>query len=142
MNKQQALTSLLRDMEADVRDYHRLRTLLDEQFNAALGHASERIEVLGRDIMTTVDALDTRRQARVQWVRQLLPKHPQPGMDILFQSLPAAARDATRLRWQTLEALVRECKALNARNGYLMTQQQAMLHQVLSGEEAHTYAAV
>lgn len=142
MSKQRALISLLRGIEADVREYHRLHALLDEQFNAALGHDSKRIEALGGDIMASVETLDASRQTRVQLVRQLLPKHPQPGMEALFQSLSAAARDATHLRWQTLEALVRECKAFNARNGYLMTQQQAMFHQVLSGEEAHTYAAV
>jgi len=141
MSLQRILTSLLRDMEADVRDYRKLQSLLDGQFKAALGHESERIEVQGRDIMAMVDALDTRRQAREQMVRQLLPKHPQPRMEALFQSLPAAASDAMRVRWDTLEALVRECKALNARNGYLMTQQHAMLRQVMQGEVEDTYAA-
>jgi flagellar biosynthesis protein FlgN len=141
MSLQQALTRLLRDMEADVREYRSLQALLDAQFTAALGHESDRIEVLGRDIMTTVETLDTRRQVRMQLVCKLLPKHPQPGMAALFKSLPEPARAGMLVRWNTLEALVRDCKALNARNGYLMTQQQAMLNHVLLGEEADTYAA-
>lgn len=141
MSSQQPLTHLLRDMGADVRDYHHLRELLDAQFKAALSHDSEQIEGLGRDIMTLVDTLDSRRQHREQLVRQLLPTHTQPDMALLFQSLSATARDAMQARWDTLEALVRDCKTRNAHNGYLMTQQHAMLRQVLHGEVEGIYAA-
>jgi flagella synthesis protein FlgN len=139
MSLQQALTRLLRDLEADAQEYHVLHALLEDQFIAALGHDGARLEVLATDIMATVARMDTRRQARVVLVQTLLAKHPHPTMDQLIASLSGKTREVVATCWSSLQILVRECKACNVRNGRLLTDQQAIFQRVLKGEEAHTY---
>lgn len=133
------LVRLLRDMDADVLDYRRLRTLLQEQFEAAMRHQGERLQQLAGAITETVDGLEGRRAARVELVHQLAGA--QAAMDAALVLLPSPLKEAAAARWATLQALVRECKQSNARNGRLMTDQQAILQRVLSGGEEHTYVA-
>lgn len=134
---------LLRDMEADLLAYTTLQALLEEQFSAALAHDSQRLESLAHDVGTLVEALEQRRRTRVALVRQILPGEARPGIDTLLALLPPNSKGLVEASWQRLEALVRECKESNRRNGRLMTDQQAIFQRVLRGEdEDNTYAAI
>ncbi len=141
MSSQHAMKSLLRGLNADVQTYNTLHALLDLQFTAALDHDGERLTEVAEKILALAEALEKRRQERVLLVRQLLPQHPQPGISAVLQLLPPPSRAVMTPLWRTLEGLVRECKERNARNGRLMTDQQAVFQRVLHGEEESIYAA-
>lgn len=141
MSSRHAMTSLLRGLNADVQTYNTLHALLELQFTAALGHDSQCLSDAADKILPLVEALEQRRQERVLLVRQLLPQHPQPGVGAALELLPPPTREVMTPLWRQLESLVRECKERNARNGRLMTDQQAVFQRVLHGEEENTYAA-
>ena len=64
-----------------------------------------------------------------------------PGRDMaaLLPHYPERARRGVEAAWASLESLVRECKALNARNGRLIVDQHDIMQRVLHGE-ADIYA--
>lgn len=135
------LVRLLRDMDADVLEYRRLRSLLEDQFDAALRHQGTRMQALAEDITAAVETLEARRATRVTLVHQLVGSAAVVRIETALALLPPPLCDAAAARWGVLETLVRECKERNARNGRLMTDQQAILRRVLEGEEDHTYVA-
>ena len=135
-----ALSRLLRDAEADVADYAALAVLLEEQFASALRHETAALTVQAERIMRLVDALDERRCTREALVSELLGGASRPSMAALFARLPVASRAPVEALWQRLEAAVQDCKARNARNAHLMSEQHAIMQRVLFGEEAGIYA--
>ncbi|HEY4066965.1 MAG TPA: flagellar export chaperone FlgN [Burkholderiaceae bacterium] len=137
MTRQGRLTSLMRGVGEDVRDYRLLKTLLDEQFDAALRHRTPRLKELAESITSLVDVLEPRRRERVALVGDLLGAGA--AMTATFPMLNGSARVALESGWRILDALVRECKRLNTRNGQLMMDQQSIMQRVLRGEE-QTYA--
>lgn len=142
MNRQQAITRLLRDVHDDLRDYQVLHTLLDEQFAAALRHDAARLEDLARHVTALVDALQQRRTTRQALVQQLLGADAARGMHAVMELLSASSRSVLQDWWTALEALVRACKERNLRNCRLITDQNAILQRVLQGEEEQgLYAA-
>lgn len=137
-----ALAQLLRDAQADLGDYERLAQLLEQQFNAALRHDAAQLQTLAEDIGPLLDALDQRRLARVALVTQLLGPLSATSMASLFERLPAARRAPVQALWDRLEQAVLACKASNARNARLMTEQHALLQRVLHGAQEPLYADV
>lgn len=137
-----ALAQLLRDAQADLGDYERLAQLLEQQFNAALRHDAAQLQTLAEDIGPLLDALDQRRLARVALVTQLLGPLSAISMASLFERLPAARRAPVQALWDRLEQAVLACKASNARNARLMTEQHALLQRVLHGAQEPLYADV
>lgn len=137
-----ALAQLLRDAQADLGDYERLAQLLEQQFNAALRHDAAQLQTLAEGIGPLLDALDQRRLARVALVTQLLGPLSATSMASLFERLPAARRAPVQALWDRLEQAVLACKASNARNARLMTEQHALLQRVLHGAQEPLYADV
>jgi flagella synthesis protein FlgN len=137
MTRQGRLTSLMRGVGEDVRDYRLLRSLLDEQFDAALRHSTPRLTELADSLAALVDVLEQRRKERVMLVDALLGAGA--AMSATFPLLNGSARTALESGWRMLDALVHECKRLNTRNGRLMMDQQSIMQRVLRGEE-QTYA--
>jgi len=135
-----ALSRLLRDAEADVADYAALAVLLEEQFASALRHETTALTVQAERIARLVDTLDERRCTREALVAELLGGASKPSMAALFARLPVASRAPVEALWQRLEAAVQHCKARNARNAHLMSEQHAIMQRVLFGEEAGIYA--
>ena len=135
-----ALSRLLRDAEADVADYAALAVLLEEQFSSALRHETAALTVQAERITRLVDTLDERRCMREALVSELLGHASKPSMAALFARLPVASRAPVEALWQRLEAAVQDCKARNARNAHLMSEQHAIMQRVLFGEEAGIYA--
>lgn len=135
-----ALSRLLRDAEADVADYAALAVLLEEQFASALRHETAALTVQAERITRLVDTLDERRCTREALVSELLGGASRPSMAALFARLPVASRAPVEALWQRLESSVQDCKARNARNAHLMSEQHAIMQRVLFGEEAGIYA--
>jgi flagellar biosynthesis protein FlgN len=137
MTRQPQLTSLMRGVGEDVRDYRLLKSMLDEQFDAALRHHTPQLKELAESLAALVDVLEKRRKERVALVGGLLGANA--AMTATFPLLNGSARTALESGWRMLDALVHECKRLNTRNGQLMMDQQSIMQRVLRGEE-QTYA--
>lgn len=135
-----ALSRLLRDAQADLRDYGALDALLERQFLGALRHDAAQLTQLAEAITTLATTLERRRSDRVALVTQLLADDQAPSMTALFQRLPPAMRPPIESLWDQLTAAVLHCKSLNVRNARLMTEQQALLQRVLMGDKVDTYA--
>ena len=137
MTRDQAVARLLDGVEADKTACATIRDLLERQFQAALRHRGAELAQLAGELTPELDAMEQRRQQRVQLVRALLG--PQATMDDLFGSLPAPQRTRGQADWERLEALVRDCKQATTRNGNLMAEQFTIMQRLLHGED-DTYA--
>ncbi|MBM3114707.1 flagellar protein FlgN [Jeongeupia naejangsanensis] len=133
MTRQDAFKRLMLGVSADHRDYQQLETLLQSQFAAALRHDGAALTAIGEQVLTLVEAMDARRQERVTVAGLLLGRKPV-SMGAVIASLSGKPRATLEAWWQRLEALVNECKALNARNGQLMASQFEIMQRVLHGE--------
>ena len=137
MTRDQAVARLLDGVRADLGACGTIRELLERQFQAALRHRGAELAQLAGELTPELDAMEERRQQRVQLVRALLG--PQATMDDLFGSLPAPQRMRGETDWNKLEALVRVCKQATTRNGNLMAEQFTIMQRLLHGED-DTYA--
>jgi flagella synthesis protein FlgN len=137
ITRDQALTRLLDGIQADLGACSTIRDLLERQFQAALRHHGAELTALAGELMPQLDAMEQRRQQRVQLVRALFGQ--QATMDHLFASLPDARRDAAGAAWDQLEQLVRDCKQATTRNASLMAEQHSVMQRLLHGED-DTYA--
>lgn len=137
MKRSDVLRSLVSGVHADHADYQALRALLGEQFQAALRHDTATLTTLGERITALVAVLDGRRRERMHGVALLGLKPPSTMTQVIAMFAPAMRAPLLQL-WQALEALVVDCKALNARNCRLLMDQHAMMQRVLAGE-ADTY---
>ena len=137
ITRDQAVARLLDGVQADLGACGTIRDLLERQFQAALRHRGVELATLAGQLTPELDAMEQRRQQRVQLVRALLG--PQATMDELFGSLPAPQRTRGQTDWDKLEALVRDCKQATTRNGNLMAEQFTIMQRLLHGED-DTYA--
>jgi len=137
MTRDQAVSRLLDGIQADLDACAAIRALLERQFEAALQRSATALTELAAHLNPQLEAMDQRRQQRVQLVRALLG--PQATMDQFLAKLDSARRDAASGAWRQLEQLVRDCKDATARNGNLMADQHAIMQRLLHGEDT-TYA--
>ena len=137
LTRDQAVARLLDGIAADMAACGTIRDLLERQFQAAMRHRGTELATLAEALTPELDAMEQRRQQRVQLVRALLG--PQATMDDLFGSLPAPQRTRGQADWEQLETLVRDCKQATARNGNLMAEQFTIMQRLLHGED-DTYA--
>jgi flagella synthesis protein FlgN len=133
MTRDQALTRLLDGIQADLGACATVRELLERQFQAALRHRGAELTGLADELMPQLDAMEQRRQQRVQLVRALFGI--DATMDNMLASLPAPQRTRAAGDWARLEQLVRECKQATTRNATLMADQYSVMQRVLHGEE-------
>jgi flagella synthesis protein FlgN len=137
MTRDQAVARLLGGVEDDVKACNAVRELLERQFQAALRHRGADLTALADALTPELDAMEARRQQRVQLVRALFG--PNATMDALFATLAAPQRTHASAAWEQLEQLVRNCKQAVARNGNLMADQYSVMQRLLHGED-DTYA--
>ncbi|KQY19034.1 MULTISPECIES: flagellar export chaperone FlgN [Massilia] len=137
MTRDQAVARLLDGVQADMTACGTIRDLLERQFQAAMRHRATELALLAEALTPELDAMEQRRQQRVQLVRALLGQ--QATMDDLFGSLPAPQRTRGQADWEQLETLVRDCKQATTRNGNLMAEQFTIMQRLLHGED-DTYA--
>ena len=133
ITRDQALATLLKGIQDDMEACSTVRDLLERQFQAALRHRGAELGELAGELMPQLDAMEQRRQQRVQLVRAL--HGPEATMDDLLQSLGAPQRARARADWERLEALVRDCQQATTRNGGLMAEQYSVMQRVLHGED-------
>jgi flagella synthesis protein FlgN len=133
LTRDQAVARLLDGIQADLGACATIRELLERQFQAALRHRAAELGELAEQLMPQLDAMEQRRQQRVQLVRAL--HGPDAGMDALLNGLPAAQRSLVSADWERLEQLVRDCKQATTRNGSLMADQYTVMQRVLHGED-------
>ncbi len=133
LTRDQALARLLDGIQADLAACATIRDLLERQFQAALRHRGAELGELAEQLMPQLDAMEQRRQLRVQLVRAL--HGLDATMDTLLSSLPADQRSRAGADWARLEQLVRDCKQATARNGSLMADQYSVMQRVLHGED-------
>jgi flagella synthesis protein FlgN len=126
-------------VRADIREYHDLRDLLEQQFQAALRHQVEALREVGERIVERVDGLQQRRAQRLALAVSVTGVAPLAAHGALQSQL--AGRPAALLQdWtQQLQALVSECQGMNERNCALITGQNEIMCRVLNHEEP-TYA--
>jgi flagella synthesis protein FlgN len=140
MTSRDALKRLFEGMRADTADYGRLRELLEAQFAAALAHRTEEIVGIVDRILSLTETLNARSRERAALARVLSGgKKSTLSMNAILARLPGPARQKLEASWTGLEALVRECKRLNARNGHLLMTQREIMERVLN-VEPDTYA--
>jgi flagella synthesis protein FlgN len=137
VSRQEALALLMRGVGQDLRDYRRLKAMLEEQFMAALRHQTALLKELAERVTTTVEVLELRRRERVALVGHIVGAGAP--MSAAFALLSGSERSAVESGWKMLDALVNECKQLNSRNGRLIMDQHGIMQRVLHGEE-QTYA--
>jgi flagella synthesis protein FlgN len=133
LTRDQAVARLLDGIRHDLQACGVIRELLERQFQAALRHRGAELGVLAEELMPQLDAMEQRRQQRVQLVRAL--HGAAAGMDELLNALPAAQRSRAAADWERLERLVRDCKQASTRNGNLMADQYTVMQRVLHGED-------
>jgi flagella synthesis protein FlgN len=133
LTRDQAVARLLDGIQADLGACATIRELLERQFQAALRHRAAELGELAEQLMPQLDAMEQRRQQRVQLVRAL--HGADAGMDALLNGLPAAQRSLASADWERLEQLVRDCKQATTRNGSLMADQYTVMQRVLHGED-------
>jgi flagella synthesis protein FlgN len=133
LTRDQAVTRLLDGMEADIQACAAIRSLLERQFEAALRHRGAELGELAEQLMPQLDAMEQRRQQRVQLVRAL--HGADATMNNLLDSLDAPRRARANADWEHLEGLVRDCQEATTRNGGLMAEQYTVMQRVLHGED-------
>lgn len=141
----QALLRLAAGVHADVGDYERLRERLEAQFDASLHHDGGRLAWLADEIVALCNTLDGRRHERNGLLRvfaaALKGLSPADAVPALLAHLPGSRRVAAADDWANLRLLVRECKALNVRNGRLLMDQHEIMQRVLKdGDDVYAPA--
>lgn len=131
--RQDAMRALLHGVAADLQAYPQLHELLEQQFDGAVRHQSERLTALAEAITALVDGMEARRAERVALVQRLLGPHGT--MAQAFALLKNPARERMEADWRALEHSVRECKRLGKRNSDLLVEQYTIMQRVLHGEE-------
>lgn len=122
----------------DLQAYVALRELLERQFHAALSHQAEAIQSLSAQILAQAADLDAQRARRRELLVALLGRQARPDLRTLIARLPAVTGEPLLALRRALDQALSECKALNLRNAQLITEQQALMQQLL-GREEHVY---
>ncbi|MBD8543523.1 flagellar export chaperone FlgN [Oxalobacteraceae sp. CFBP 8755] len=133
LTRTQANTLLADGVTQDVKEAANILMLLERQFDAAVRHRSAELSALADELTPLLDAMEARRQQRVNLVRALLG--PQGTMAQYSATLAPAPRAAFEAAWQALEQTVRACKEATLRNGQLLAEQHGIMQRVLHGEE-------
>jgi flagella synthesis protein FlgN len=133
------LRQLREGLSQDLNAYGALRELLERQFQAALRHQAEEIAALSAGILAQAAEIDAHRSHRRELLTALLGRAGQPTLRALLDRLPPAAGEPLLALRQGIERALAECKAMNARNAQLITEQQALMQRLL-GREEHIYA--
>jgi flagella synthesis protein FlgN len=133
MTRDQALARLLDGIQADLGATATIRDLLERQFQAALRHRGAELAGLADELTPQLDAMEQRRQQRVQLVRALYGA--KAGMHDMLDSLPLPQREHATNDWGRLERQVRDCKQATSRNATLMADQYTVMQRVMHGEE-------
>ena len=133
------LRQLTDGLRQDLAAYDGLRGLLEQQFNAALKHDADQMSELSAQILTQVAALDVQRARRRELLVALLGSAVEPSVRHLLQRLPASTAQPIAVQWRALEQALTVCKTLNLRNCQLISEQQALMQQLM-GREEHVYA--
>lgn len=137
LTREQATTQLLDGIRADLGTCTTIRDLLERQFSAALRHRGAELAALAERLNPQLDAMEARRQQRVQLVRALFGA--EATMDEVFGKLAEPQRTRSLADWQSLEQLVLDCQQATTRNRYLMAEQYSVMQRVLHGDN-DTYA--
>ncbi|WP_137175202.1 flagellar export chaperone FlgN [Massilia sp. HP4] len=133
LTRQQANALLLEGVQRDLAESATIHTLLEKQFEAAVRHRSAELTALADGLAPLLEAMEARRQQRLQLVRALLG--PDATMAHYGASLDTAARAAFDAAWTELEAIVRACKEATTRNSQLLAEQYSVMQRVLHGED-------
>ena len=133
LTRSQANALLLEGVRLDLGKAAVIHTLLEKQFEAAVRHRSAELTALADGLAPLLDAMEGRRQQRLQLVRALLGQ--QATMEQYTASLVPAARTTFEAAWSELEGVVRACKEATVRNGQLLAEQYSTMQRVLHGED-------
>lgn len=135
MTRTEALSRLIKGIQADLGDYGRLRHALDAQFAAALDHDTRQLAVVADEILVLVGLLDERLKERMSIINKLSVPASKRPIEAICAIIPAASQPALNRVWEELEKLSGECKSLNLRNCRLLTDQHEIMQRVLQAEE-------
>jgi len=139
LSRPQAMRELLEGVAADRQSYQQMLLLIEQQFEAALRHQSERLGQLAQDIGALVDVLEARRARRVA-LATLLVGDP-PSMAQVMALLKDEPRARLEADWAELEGMVQAARELGRRNAELLAEQYTIMQRVLHGDD-QTYAPV
>lgn len=142
MTTNEALAAIIKGVHADLQAYAALKALLNQQFKFEIAHDAERMAETTAAIEQAVVALNATRKQRMSLFKVLVPAAKgNPSIEPILAMLPPKARESLTKWWGDLEALVKECRYLNSRNGQLMVHQREILRVVLGAEDP-TYSPV
>lgn len=140
MRRGDALKRLMFEVGSDRNDYRRLHELLEQQFAAALKHDASALAPLNSQILELAERLDAHRRARPALTAAVLGPGKPVSIEAVIDSLSGLPSRALDEWWSELKEMVVRCKALNARNGQLLSAQYEIMQRVLHGE-SDTYVA-
>lgn len=133
LTRSQATALLADGVTLDVRETAAILMLLERQFEAAVRHRSGELTALADELTLLLEAMEARRQQRVQLVRALLGAGGTMAQYIA--TLAPDPRAAFEAAWDTLEQTVRACQEATTRNGQLLADQHSVMQRVLHGED-------
>ena len=133
LTRSQANAMLADGVTIDISEAATILMLLERQFEAAVHHRSGELSTLAGELAPLLEAMEARRQQRVQLVRALLGA--QGTMAQYIATLAPDPRAAFEAAWDALEQTVRACKDATTRNGQLLAEQHSVMQRVLHGEE-------
>lgn len=138
--KQQMIISLIKDIQRDIADYRQLYALMLKQHQGYLTFNGKLLEQLTTQQQPLLDALKQRSQQRYQSLHNLgLPISVQ-GIEKLNNVLPAQLQKQVQQQWAQLEIMIKQCHALNQRNGVLSANFTELLCQLYEPEAKSRYA--
>lgn len=133
------MAALMQSVRDDLAACVAMRDLLEAQFAAVLHQQTDELMETAKRIAALGDAMLLRRQAQIGLVRSLSGNAATPSMAAALAAMPSAL-SVTLADWNAqFVQQMRECKALNQRNGRLLGDQHALMQRVL-GAEVDTYA--
>ncbi|PSV21274.1 hypothetical protein C0W44_08705 [Photobacterium leiognathi subsp. mandapamensis] len=138
--KQQMIISLIKDIQRDIADYRQLYALMLKQHQCYLTFNGKLLEQLTTQQQPLIDVLKQRSQLRYQSLQNLgLPISAQ-GIEKLHNVLPAQLQKQVQQQWAQLEIMIKQCHALNQRNGLLSANFTELLCQLYEPEAKSRYA--
>ncbi|RFA30716.1 flagellar protein FlgN [Alkalilimnicola ehrlichii] len=136
MNQTQKLLSVVADdIQADLREYSRIRELMEALYDGLLERDSVRIGTLNGEIAELTEQAKLRAERRSKILIAFRLEADADGMQRLFSAFNEPLKTHVTDNWQQLGDQIAECQRLNNRNGKLLAMHQEILGQLMGTKD-------
>lgn len=138
MNRSEQLIQLVgRDIEQDCTDYQGLQKLMQSLYQQLLVRNAAQIETLNQQINVLVEFIGVRAERRQKILTAFGVSAARPGaMKYFLARCPLPNSAELMLRWDELEQLVQDTKAINECNGKLLAMHNEILNQIIGNAQS------